>query len=98
MLRAGVDAHRVQRILRHASVTTTTTGTYGHLSLEDLRDAVARIGSKNPAPFADSLLTQASLRFPPRTKRPISRTRPRRCRVSRVGIEPTTLGLKGRCS
>jgi hypothetical protein len=53
MLRAGVDAHRVQRILRHASVTTTT-GTYGHLTLEDLRDAVGRIG---PAPFADSLLT-----------------------------------------
>jgi hypothetical protein len=52
MLRAGVDAHRVQRILRHASVTTTT-GTYGHLALEDLRNAVARIGPKNPAPFAD---------------------------------------------
>lgn len=56
MLRAGVDAHRVQRILRHASVTTTT-GTYGHLTLDDLRDAVTRIGPKNPAPFADSLLT-----------------------------------------
>ena len=52
MLRAGVDAHRVQRILRHASVTTTT-GTYGHLALEDLRDAVARIGPENAAPFAD---------------------------------------------
>jgi site-specific recombinase XerD len=52
MLRAGVDAHRVQRILAQASVTTT--GTYGHLVLEDLRDTVSRIG---PAPFADSLLT-----------------------------------------
>jgi DNA-binding transcriptional regulator YbjK len=52
MLRAGVDAHRVQRILRHASVTTTT-GTYGHLAVDDLRDAVARIGPKNTAPFAD---------------------------------------------
>jgi integrase len=57
MLRAGVDAHRVQRILRHASVTTTT-GTYGHLALDDLRDAVTRIGPKNLAPFADSLLTE----------------------------------------
>ena len=56
MLRAGVDAHRVQRILRHASVTTTT-GIYGHLALDDLREAVSRIGPKNPAPFADSLLT-----------------------------------------
>jgi integrase len=43
MLRAGVDAHRVQRIQRHASVTTTT-GTYGHLAIDDLRDAVTRIG------------------------------------------------------
>ncbi len=46
MLRAGVDAHRVQRILRHASVTTTT-GTYGHFALEDLRDAVNRTVPKN---------------------------------------------------
>jgi len=58
MLRAGVDAHRVQRILRHASVTTTTD-TYGHLAVDDLRDAVARIGPKNLAPLADSLLTKS---------------------------------------
>ncbi len=38
LLRAGVDPHRVQRILRHASITTTT-GTYSHLLAEDLRDA-----------------------------------------------------------
>ena len=63
MLRAGVDAHRVQRILRHASVTTTT-GTYGHLALEDLRDAVSRIGPEKSAPFADSLLTEAHRALP----------------------------------
>ena len=63
MLRAGVDAHRVQRILRHASVTTTTD-TYGHLAVDDLRDAVARIGPKNLAPFADSLLTKAPRALP----------------------------------
>lgn len=55
-----LDAHRVQRILRRASVTTTT-GTYGHLALEDLREAVSRIG---PAPFADSLLTAAPKALP----------------------------------
>ena len=55
MLHAGVDAHRVQRIVRHASVTTTTD-TYGHLTVDDLRDAVARIGPKNPVPFAAGLL------------------------------------------
>jgi len=63
MLRAGVDAHRVQRILRHASVTTTT-GTYGHLALEDLRDAVNRIAPEKPAPFADSLLTDPARALP----------------------------------
>jgi len=36
LLRAGVDVHRVQRILRHADVRTTT-GTYAHLGVEDLR-------------------------------------------------------------
>ena len=39
LLRAGVDAHRVQRILRHSDVRTTT-GTYGHLDVEDLRKAM----------------------------------------------------------
>ncbi len=42
MLRAGVDPHRVQRILRHSNVTVTT-GTYGHLVVEDLRSAVATL-------------------------------------------------------
>ncbi len=39
LLRHGVDAHRVQRIMRHASINTTT-GTYGHLLVEDLRGAL----------------------------------------------------------
>ena len=42
MLQAGVDPHRVQRVLRHASLTTST-GTYAHLAIEDLRWAVSRI-------------------------------------------------------
>ena len=58
MLRAGVDAHRVQRVLRHSSVTTTT-GTYAHLGIEDLREAVSKIGPQplDPSPFADRLRT-----------------------------------------
>lgn len=39
LLRAKVDPHRVQRILRHADIRTTL-GTYGHLDVEDLREAV----------------------------------------------------------
>ena len=42
LLRAGVDLHRVQRILRHKDVNLTV-GTYGHLLIEDLRSAVAAL-------------------------------------------------------
>ena len=42
LLRAGVDPHRVQRILRHRDLRTTL-GTYGHLAVEDLRSAVAAL-------------------------------------------------------
>ena len=42
LLRAGVDSHRVQRILRHRDVRTTT-GIYGHLDVEDLRGALATL-------------------------------------------------------
>jgi integrase len=36
LLRAGVDVHRVQRLMRHSDVRVTT-GTYSHLMVEDLR-------------------------------------------------------------
>jgi len=75
MLRAGVDAHRVQRILRHASVTTKT-GTYGHLALEDLRDAVSRIGPEKSAPFADRSAPSASGAEPRREFRECKRHLP----------------------
>ncbi len=39
LLRAGVDVHRVQRILRHRDVRLTSQ-TYAHLAVEDLRGAV----------------------------------------------------------
>ena len=42
LLRAGVDVHRVQKILRHKDVRTTTM-IYGHLDVEDLRSAVDRL-------------------------------------------------------
>jgi len=47
LLRAGVDAHRVQRLLRHRDVRTTT-GIYGHLDVEDLRAAVAKLPELGP--------------------------------------------------
>ena len=39
LFRAGVDSHRVQRLMRHNDVSTTT-GTYSHLEVEDLRGAL----------------------------------------------------------
>ncbi len=42
LLRNGIDAHRVQRILRHKNVRTTLD-TYGHLDVEDLRAAMATL-------------------------------------------------------
>jgi integrase len=47
LLRAGVDLVRVQRILRHSDVRLTAD-TYGHLVVEDLRDAVNTIAAANP--------------------------------------------------
>jgi len=45
MLRAGVDAHRVQRILRHSDLRTTTD-VYAHLLVEDLRSAINSIAPR----------------------------------------------------
>ncbi len=42
LIRAGVDLHRVQRILRHKD-SKLTSDTYAHLEVEDLRDAVNKI-------------------------------------------------------
>jgi site-specific recombinase XerD len=47
LLRAGVDAHRVQRLLRHRDVRTTT-GIYGHLDVEDLRTAIEKLPELGP--------------------------------------------------
>jgi len=47
LLRAGVDAHRVQRLLRHRDVRTTTT-IYGHLDVEDLRAALEKLPQLGP--------------------------------------------------
>jgi integrase len=57
LLRAGVDLHRVQRILRHADVRLTVQ-TYGHLVVEDLRDAADRIAPPR-SKFATGLLPEA---------------------------------------
>jgi integrase len=51
LLRAGADAHRVQRVLRHKDIRTTL-GTYGHLLAEDLREAVNMLpAGPETAPF-----------------------------------------------
>jgi integrase len=67
LLRAGVDSHRVQRILRHTDVRTTL-GIYGHLDVEDLREAVNAIApAPSPAP-TESRATE----FPQRPSVPVA--------------------------
>ncbi len=70
LLRAGVDAHRVQRILRHKDVRTTTS-IYGHLLVDDLRDAVNLLGKvRQPGPGPDSApLAAILLTTPPEPTR-----------------------------
>lgn len=56
LLRAGCAAHIVQKIARHADIRTTL-GTYGHLMVGDLRDAM----SKLPEVSFGASLVQAAL-------------------------------------
>ena len=53
-LRTGIDPHPVQRILRPQDIRTTT-GTRGHLLVEDLRSAVESLGLPKAADFAPPL-------------------------------------------
>jgi integrase len=47
LLRAGTDLHRVQKLVRHASIQTTVE-IYGHLVVEDLRPALEVFGPGAP--------------------------------------------------
>lgn len=66
LLRAGVDAHRVQRIMRHRDVRTTL-GTYGHLDVEDLRAAVGTLpGGACDAPATPPIVADDVAALPAR--------------------------------
>ena len=64
LLRNGVDAHRVQRILRHKDIETTI-GIYGHLGVEDLRAGVDGLLGAGALPFATHLLPEPENRKMP---------------------------------
>ena len=70
------EALPVMRLLRHRDVKTTT-GTYGHLVVEDLRDA---INLRPPSPFAASVTirNEENQRFEMERE---------------TGVEPATLSL-----
>lgn len=59
LLRAGVSPHHVQRIMRHADIKTTTS-TYGHLVVEDLRAAMGPLSPAAPQK-PDPIPTQQQL-------------------------------------
>ena len=90
LLRERVDAHRVQRLLRHRDVKTTT-GTYGHLVVEDLREAINLLP---PAPFAASLLQDPGSTPPDMQNSTIEISENQVLGLEReTGIEPATLSL-----
>ena len=90
LLRERVDAHRVQRLLRHRDVKTTT-GTYGHLVVEDLRDAINLLP---PSPFAASLLQDRGSRRPGVQNSTLELSKNQGLGLEReTGIEPATLSL-----
>jgi integrase-like protein/calcineurin-like phosphoesterase family protein len=90
LLRERVDAHRVQRLLRHRDVKTTT-GTYGHLVVEDLLEAINLLP---PSRFAASLL-QDSRSMPRGVQNSTigSEENPVSGLERETGIEPATLSL-----
>jgi hypothetical protein len=90
LLRERVDAHRVQRLLRHRDVKTTT-GTYGHLVVEDLRDAINLLP---PSRFAASLLQDPRSTPSGVQNSTTSREENQEFGLEReTGVEPATLSL-----
>jgi len=90
LLRERVDAHRVQRVLRHRDVKTTTS-VYAHLVVEDLRDAINLLPR---SPFAASLL-QGPKRMPAGEQTvALDAAENQRLGLEReTGFEPATLSL-----
>jgi integrase len=112
LLRSGVDAHRVQRILRHASITTTT-GIYGHLLTEDLRGAFGAftptappVAPREPAEKMAASAEMGSNRGPSDSEQekrgpdPLENLQrdPALFVERATGIEPATLSLGSSCS
>jgi len=65
LLRAGVSAAIVQRILRHSDVRLTL-GTYDHLDMDDMRAALEKLPAVS-GPVVDAELVQG----PPEVRRTI---------------------------
>jgi integrase len=102
LLRAGVDVHRVQRILRHKDVNLTA-GTYAHLQVEDLRAAVNLLpsseGGEKMLPRATRLLPEGeSAGKATAAALEISQENRGRPAVGETGFEPATPWSRTKCS
>ncbi len=90
LLRERVDAHRVQRVLRHRDVKTTTA-TYGHLVVEDLRDAINMLPK---TPFAAPVLQSKAQKPLALLPAHVVHSKNQGLRLEReTGFEPATLSL-----
>jgi len=104
LLRAGVDIHRVQRILRHRDVKLTT-GTYAHLLVEDLRAAVEALPASTDPPksrefeFATRLLPVEGQSPKAKAAAPQENSGNRGLHeVGETGFEPATPWSRTKCS
>jgi hypothetical protein len=91
LLQQGVPARVVMEILGHSQITLTL-GTYSHVVPELAEDAARRMGEALWGSLATTVALLARRASRPETRNPRSDT------VGPVGIEPTTRGLKVRCS
>ncbi len=102
LLRAGVDIHRVQRILRHRDVKLTT-GTYAHLQVEDLRAAVDALPASIELPKSSPFTTRL-LRFEGDSPKAKTAALPNPSgnrglhAVGETGFEPATPWSRTKCS
>ncbi len=105
LLRAGVDVHRVQRLMRHGDVRMTT-GTYAHLLVEDLRavlDAHTHLalppGAEPAAATARAAVGEGSAPTAPQPAEILPMVARREAESQRgklereTGFEPATLSL-----
>src|SRR3981081_1423314 len=97
LLRAGVAAPLVHRILRHRDLRTTL-GTYAHLDADHMRAALTKLPAAKVLPFSTRLLLGADSRSSEARTPANSPVDPGLKLERNTGFEPATFALARRRS